>query len=111
MRKIQLTATLQQTVDVNIRDAFHGIKRALGFVRPDGFICVRNGELQYGEDISYHGSPLYEYKTISNNPKWIKLYNSIECLEDYLCHADEPQWERKLSEDMDEDESGPVIGM
>lgn len=61
-----------QEVYIDPADAFACIKNALGFreVR-DTFVCVKNGELMRGEDVSHHGSPLYEYQLISNNPKWI----------------------------------------
>ena len=111
MRRISVNATMLQSVYVDLRDAVLGIKKELGFSPRDGFIRVRDGELQYGEDVSYHGSPMYEYKTISDNPKWIDLYNSIKCLEEYIDHSKEPQWEKMLAEDMEEDESGPVMGM
>lgn len=45
-----------------------------------------------GEDVSHHGSPLYDYTEVSNNPKWAELYKAFERLEEYMNYADSPQW-------------------
>ena len=113
MGAIKVNSMMYQQVYVDLKDAVLAIKQTLGFSPCDGFLCVRDGELQYGEDISYHGSPYYEYKTISNNPKWLELYKSMKCLEDYIAHSKEPIWDKMLAHvvDMDEAESCPVMKM
>lgn len=99
-------ATLEQEVYVDPAEAFMALKTQLGFSpNGGGFVCIKNGELVYGEDISYHGSPLYKYRTISNNPKWLELYESMECLEDYFRHSKEPQWQKKIEPDLEEKEN------
>lgn len=104
MDGIKMRATISQNVYVDPAEAFEKIKEWMGF-SPYGasFITIRNGELVRGEDVSHHGSPDYEYKTISNNPKWLKLYESVQCLEDYFKHAREPQWKRRIELEMEED--------
>lgn len=39
----------------------------------DGYICE-----EY--DVSYHGSPIMEYKQITNDPDLIEVYNALEIL-------------------------------
>ncbi|MEY8313103.1 hypothetical protein AALA61_14220 [Oscillospiraceae bacterium 42-9] len=43
-----------------------------------GYVSVKDGELVYARDVSYHGSFTYEYETISNTPKWLELYQSVK---------------------------------
>ncbi|WP_303022000.1 MULTISPECIES: hypothetical protein [Bacillota] len=104
MKGMKIRASFEQEVYIDPAEAFRALKVRLGFAPRDGFVCVKDGELVYGEDVSYHGSPMYEYETISNNPKWLELYQSVECLDDYFCHSDEPQWQKEIEPDMDEDE-------
>ena len=42
--------------------------------------------------MSRHGSPMYQYEEVSNNPKWEELFQAFQCLENYMKHADSPQW-------------------
>lgn len=104
---MKIRATVHQEVYIDPADAFACIKKALGFQEEHGsFVCVKNGELMRGKDGSYHGSPVYEYEAISNNPKWIELYNNMQCLDDYFKHSKEPQWNRMVEGNeaaMDED--------
>ena len=117
MNSIIVKAQFNQEAYINPADVIAGIKDILGFSTAyDSFLTVNDGQLVKDEDISYHGSPMYEYKTISNNPKWIELFNSIQCIEDYLNHYNEPQWnkiiEQDFEQDFDEDEdNAPVMGM
>lgn len=104
MKNMKIMAAFEQEVYIDPAEAFRAIKARLGFAPRDGFIGIRNGELVHGEDVSYHGSPMYEYETISNNPKWLELYQSVQCLDDYFCHSKEPQWQKKIEPEMDEDE-------
>lgn len=39
----------------------------------DGYICE-----EY--DVSYHGSPIMEYKQITNDPDLIEVYNALKIL-------------------------------
>ena len=70
-----------------------------------GYVSVKDGELVYARDVSYHGSSTYEYETISNNPKWLELYQSVKCLDDYFSHSSEPQWQKEIEPDLDENEN------
>jgi len=75
------------------------------------FLCVREGKLMRGEDVSHHGSPMYEYTEVSNNPKWAELYQAFERLEEYMNYADSPQWERHLEPEQEEAQNGPSMTM
>ena len=101
---MKIKAVFTHEVDVNPAEAFEKIKEYLGFTSThDTFLGVKDGELRMGRDISYHGSPMYEYETISNNPKWVELYNSVKCLDDYFNHSQEPQWQKNIEPELDED--------
>lgn len=112
---MKINAVVHQEVYIDPADAFACVKKALGFCEDyDSFVDVKDGELVRGEDVSHHGSPMYQYKTISNNPKWIELYNSVQCLDNYFKRSKEPQWEKIIdndeTEDMDEN-NAPRMGM
>ena len=38
---------------------------------------IKDGALYYSYDISMHGSPVYEYKLVSDDPEQIKLYEAM----------------------------------
>lgn len=108
MKDMKINAVIHQEVYIDPGDAFECIRKALGLYEDhDSFLCVKDGELLRGSDVSYHGSPIYEYETISNNPKWVELYKSVHSLEDYFKHSQEPQWEMIVenseTEEMEED--------
>lgn len=103
MDDMKMRATFQQEVYIDPAEAFKQIKARLGFAPHRSFITIKDGELVQGEDVSYHGSPMYEYESISNNPKWLELYKSVECLDDYFHHSQEPQWQRMIEPEMEED--------
>ena len=97
-----------QEVYISMEDAFQALKDGLGFNDShDTFLCVREGKLMRGEDVSHHGSPLYDYTEVSNNPKWAELYQAFERLEEYMKYADSPQWERHLESEQEESQNGP----
>ena len=103
MSMVKVKATMQQEVYIEPHDALESIKHSLGLYKGSkDFITVKNGKIVLGEDVSYHGSPMYEYEVVSNNPKWVELYKSIECMEDYFKHCDEPQWKRVIEQDEEE---------
>ena len=64
-----------------------------------------------GEDVSHHGSPMYEYAEVSNNPKWVELFQAFQCLEDYVKYADSPQWDRHLEPEQEETPNRPSMTM
>lgn len=115
MKNMKVNAIVHQEVYIDPADAFVCIKNALGFREDhDSFVCIKDGKLVRGEDVSYHGSPMYEYETISNNPKWIELYNSVQCLDDYFKHSEDPQWNRVINNDETEEhdeDNAPVMRM
>lgn len=115
MKNMKINSIVSQEVYIDPADAFERIKEALGFYENhNSFVCVKDGELVRGEDVSHHGSPIYQYKSISNNPKWIELYKSVECLNDYFKHSEEQKWDRVVDQDEDETmvaDNAPVIGM
>ena len=103
VNSMKIKATFQQEVYVDPAEAFEQIKAHLGFAPYRAFVTIKDGELMRGEDVSHHGSPDYEYETISNNPKWLELYKSVQCLDDYFHHSQEPQWQQKVELEMEED--------
>ena len=108
--KVQGIAT--QEVYISMEEAFQALKTGLGFEDSySTFLCVREGKLMRGEDVSHHGSPMYEYTEVSNNPKWAKLFQAFRCLEDYMKQADSPQWERHLEPEQEETQDGPSMTM
>ncbi len=113
MKDLKINALIHHEVYIDPKDAFEQIKNALGFDEDyNNFICVKNGELKRGKDVSCHGSPYYKYETVSNNPKWIELYNSIKCLNDYFLHSEKPEWNRIIDCDEDMNENNdPVMSM
>ena len=115
MNDLKINATLRQEVSVNPSEFFQALKESLGFGTPysDFFVRVKDGELVRGEDVSYHGSPMYEYSLISNNPKWIELFNSIRVLDDFFKNSNTPERERIIeSNEISEDEDiSPVMRM
>lgn len=99
-----------QEVYISMEEAFQALKTGLGFAG-DTFLCVREGKLMRGEDVSRHGSPLYKYTEVSNNPKWAELFQAFQCLENYMKYADSPQWGRHLEPEQEETQNGPSMTM
>lgn len=93
---MMINAVLHHSVDINPLDAVMELKLELGFKPCNRFMRENDGVLEYGEDISYHGSPFYKYTEFSNNPNWIELYKGLNLLEDYLKHSDDPKWQKHL---------------
>lgn len=112
MKDLKVTAKMFHEVYISPKDAFELIKNSLFYEDRDSFICVQDGELKRGTDISYHGSPYYEYETISNNPKWIELFNSVKCLNNYFLNSDSHEWDKMIecNEEIDE-ENEPTMSM
>lgn len=109
---LKVHGIVTQEVSISMEEAFQALKTSLGFAESrDSFLCVRDGKLLRGEDVSHHGSPMYEYTEISNNPKWAELFQAFRCLEDYMKHADSPQWEQHLEPEQEETQDGPSMTM
>lgn len=101
-----------QEVYISMEEAFQALKTGLGFAESrDTFLCVKEGKLMRGEDVSRHGSPLYEYTEVSNNPKWAELFQAFQCLENYMKYADSPQWGRHLEPEQEETQDRPSMTM
>ena len=64
-----------------------------------------------GEDVSHHGSPLYDYTEVSNNPKWAELYKAFACLEEYMKYAGSPQWQKYLKPNQEKSQNEPSMAM
>ncbi len=97
MKPLKMKGMLQMDVQIDPCEALTKIKEALGLAEgKHTFLCVRDGQLMLGEDVSYHGSPIYEYSVISNNPKWIDLYNSVQCIENYMKDCNNPEWQKVI---------------
>lgn len=79
----KLQGIQKQLVDIEIRslkdllDAitleYFKTNKFYSLVIKDGYICE-----EY--DISYHGSPIMEYKQITNNKELIKVYEALKIL-------------------------------
>lgn len=96
---IDITATFRQKVQIDMYDAIKEIKTELGFNAGYGeFMKVENGRLLRAEDISYHGSPNYQYTEISNNPNYIAIYNSLNMLEEYFSDRNAPKWAKHIEQ-------------
>lgn len=95
MENIIVNATVTSKATVNILDAFYAIKQSLGL--GDGYsddLLIKDDCLVRIEDISYHGSPEYTYTEISDNPKWVELFQAVNLLEDYLINKDSDEWKK-----------------
>jgi len=57
---------------------------------------------------------IYEELLSVGNRKWIELFKSLQCLNDYFKPSDQPQWDKVINSDeienIDEDDA-PVIGI
>ncbi len=70
-----------QYIDITIDDPNVILKELCGhfFNRKDiENLIVKDNCIYYEEDISEHGSPCYEYKKISDDPKKIEILNSLK---------------------------------
>lgn len=104
-KKIKVRGTITEDVTIDIKEAFYAIKRGLGFETEYGkSIHIRDGILVERKDVAYHGSAYFEYREISNNPKWIELYQSILLLEEYMEHSDDSIWKRHIEKRHDKDD-------
>lgn len=104
---LKVHGIVTQEVSISMEEAFQALKTGLGFAESrDTFLCVREGKLMRGEDVSHHGSPIYEYAEVSNNPKWAELFQAFQCLENYMKYADSPQWGRHLEPEQEETQNG-----
>lgn len=105
MNDMKIRATFQQEVYVDPVEAFKQIKTRLGFAPYRSFITIKDGELVQGEDASYHGSPMYEYETISNNPRMFLISSAIT----KAFHGENAAHSRFLQEDGQEDTGGSIF--
>ena len=111
MNQLKVKATFREEVYVDPAEAWAEIKAQLGFANSrDSFLCVHDGELLRGEDVSHHGSPLYEYTLVSNNPNWVALYDSVKRIDGYFRHSNDPEWQKVIDIEADEEES-PIMRM
>lgn len=70
-----------QYIDITIDDPNLILKELCGyfFNRTDiENLIVKDNCIYYEEDISVHGSPCYEYKKITDDPKKIEILNSLK---------------------------------
>lgn len=82
---MKVNAVLTHEVSITALDAIVAIKKYFNFVNYNRtFLVKREDGLYRKEDISYHGSPTYEYTLVSNDEEKIALYDSIECIESYI---------------------------
>lgn len=96
---MKVNGVAHMEVEINPLEVLNAIKNSLGLSDSNSeSICVKDGFITRVEDVSYHGSPVYEYKQVSNNPKWTELYNSLLCLENYFKNSDSEQWVKMLKE-------------
>lgn len=102
-KNICVTGVMKHEITVSAKDAFEAIKKSLGFSESHGeFLCVRDGKLMRGEDVSYHGSPYYEYTLVSDNSNWVKLYESVKQIDVYFKNSDTVEWEKVIESQSNE---------
>ena len=78
-------------VDITPLDAVRALKKELGFtdkveLLPADHPNNTEGEdaLYYVTDISYHGSPIYEYSFITSAEERLELYKAVCRIENHL---------------------------
>jgi len=77
--------TQNVTVSVSAQDMIDSIKKANNFdASYNNYLELRDNGLYKGIDVSYHGSPDYEYTLVTNDAKQIRLYKAIIELENAL---------------------------
>lgn len=97
MKIVKVHGVAHMEVEISPLEALNSIKESLGLSDSHSeSLCIKDGLLTRVEDVSYHGSPVYEYTCVSNNPKWTELYNSMMCLEEYLKNSDSELWKKMI---------------
>ena len=101
---VSITATFREQVTVDMAEVIRSIKEKMGFDCLYGeHFTIRDGVLLLGEDVSYHGSPEYQYTEISNNPKYIEIFKSLNVLEEYFKDRDAPKWAKHIEVSSEKD--------
>ena len=80
--KIKTKGIASFDVEIDPIESLYEIKAMLGFGRQYGgnSIGIVDGVLKSSYDISYHGSPCYEYSVISDKQEDIDAYRAMNLL-------------------------------
>lgn len=88
MKKVRVKGveTVSRNVDVEVDpfDFLNSLKTSICGVPKDAYIDSEDGKVKTAEDISYHGSPLYEYKTYDVSKEKLAVLKSIINLQNSL---------------------------
>jgi hypothetical protein len=78
--------TTYTKIETNTEEIIKALKLGFGFISRNSsyFVVKRKDGLYWEYDVSHHGSPLYEYKILTNDPKRIRVYNAISELEESI---------------------------
>jgi len=83
--KIEVDAQTLLSVSVNPVDVLEELKQNFGFKDyRNSWIIEKDNKLYRQEDTSYHGSPAYEYKLISDNIKDVEVFKALNIILEYL---------------------------
>lgn len=70
--------------EVNISDVIEQILESKGWnTTYDSYVIVSQNQIIRNTDVSYHGSPLYETKVLSEDPEDIALFIHLKGIEEY----------------------------
>lgn len=87
--KINGKQTQNVIINITPKDIIDSLKESFGFTELYyNHIELKENGLYDVTDISYHGSPIYEYKLITNDLNKIRLYKAIIELENALKEVD-----------------------
>ena len=83
MIKVSGIQTQIVDVQVNLNDIVKALSKKYLYTTNINDVVIKDGYLCVEEDISYHGSPVYEYRQISTNPELIKFYEALKILNNF----------------------------
>lgn len=87
--RVRGSYTAYADVNVSTYDIYEALLTHFRF-RDAGIL--KDGNLYYREDVSHHGSPIYEDTLITDNPKVIELFKAVKTLGEYLKRPDSPEY-------------------
>jgi hypothetical protein len=83
MFKVQGIQTQIVDVQVNLSDVVKALSKKYFYTTNINDVVIKDGCLCVEEDVSYHGSPVYEYRPISTTPELINLYEGLKKLNNF----------------------------
>jgi hypothetical protein len=83
MIQVQGIQTQVVNINVNLEDVVKALSKKYLLTDDINSIVLKNGYLCIEEDVSYHGSPIYEYRKISDNTKLIEFYEALKIMNNF----------------------------